>query len=152
VRTLFGVLALAAGAAIAGGLAAVICAGVAALILLAAATRPAWPTGPTVVAAALIVQVGLADERAGWRTWLAALVLAIFLAGSEIAQTGAWRAGWQPAMRAHRRAGAVVLVSVAVPSAAATATVPDPALTTLLIGLAAAATLITVAVLHGALR
>jgi hypothetical protein len=152
VTTLFGLLVLAAGAAIADGLPAVICAGIASLVLLAAATRPAWPTGPTVVAAALIIQVGLADERASWRAWLAALVLAIFLAGSEIAQTGAWRAGWQPAMRAHRRAGAVVLVSIAVTTAAATATVRDSALTTLLIGLAAAATLITVAAFHAALR
>jgi hypothetical protein len=152
VRTLFGVLALAAGAAIAGGLAAVICAGVAALILLAAPTRPAWQTGPTVVAAALIVQVGLADERAWWRAWLAALVLVIFLAGSEIAQTGAWRAGWQSAARAHQPAGVISLIGIAVTTTAATATVHDPALTTLLIGLAAAATLMAVAVLHGALK
>lgn len=138
-----GLVALAAGAVLAGGLPAAVVASVAALVLAAAVVRPGWTDVPTLVAAALIIQVAVADERAWWRAFIAALLLAAVLVTTEIAQTGARHTGWQAAHGVHGRAALASLIGITTVTGAATAIVHDATLAAILIGLAAAAALVT---------
>ena len=65
-----------------GGLPAYLVA--AALVLAVALSQPGWVPGPPLVAAGLIVEVAVADERSWWRTLVAALRLAVVLAAGEV--------------------------------------------------------------------
>jgi hypothetical protein len=138
-----GLLALAAGAALAGGLPAA-AVGLAATPILAATTlRPRWADGPTLVAAALIIQVAAADERAWWRTMISALLLAVVLTTGEIAQTGARHTAWGAALAVHVWPGRSSLIGIATLTGAATAVVHDATAAAILTGLAAGAALAT---------
>lgn len=149
-RALIGIpalLALGAGAALAGGLPALIVGAIGVVVLATTVTRPGWANGPTLVAAALITQVAVADERAWWRAVIAALLLAAVLITSEIAQIEAWHACWRPSLDAHRRAGLAILIGIAVVTGAAGTVLHGTTLATLLIGLGAGAAVLTVIVI-----
>ena len=149
---LHGLFALAGGAILAGGPTAAVIAAVATLVLAATVLRPAWADGPTLVAAALIIQVAVADERAWWRTLGAALLLFVVLTAGEIAQTGAWHAGWRTANGVHRRPALASLIGIATVTGGVTAVVHDATLTAVLIGLAAAAALVALQLTHKVIR
>jgi hypothetical protein len=140
------------GAILAGGLPAAIVAAVAALVVAATVLGPRWADGPTLVAAALIAQVAVADERRRWRAFVAALLLGVVLTSSEIAQTGARHTGWSAAVGVHGRPALASLIGIGAVTGAATAVVHDATLAAVLIGLAAAAALVTLQLTHKLLR
>lgn len=147
-----GLFALTAGAILARGPAAAVIAALATLVLATTVLRPAWADGPTLVAAALIIQAAVADERASWRALGAALLLFVVLTAGEIAQTGAWHVGWRTANGVHRQPGLASLVGIAVVTGAAAAVVHDATLAAVLIGLAAAAVLVALQLTHKVIR
>jgi hypothetical protein len=104
------------------------------------------------VAAGLIVEVAVADERSWWRALAAALLLAAVLATGEMAQTAARHAGWAAAFTAHRRAGLASMIGIAAVTGAAAVVAHDATLAAVRIGIAAAAALLTLLVVHVSLR
>lgn len=109
-----GAALLAIGWSLSAGPAAAVVALVGVLVLAGALLRRRWPGGPTLVALAFLVELGLARDPNWAAVVLGTALLAGFLMISESYQTRLQRAGWSAAFRSH----AVPLAAV-VPAALA---------------------------------
>jgi hypothetical protein len=145
-------VALAIEYAIGGGLpaAAVAIASGAVAVAVAATLRPGWAAG-TVVAAGLIVETAVASERSWWRTAIAAALLATVLITGELCQTGVDRSSSITSLRVHSRALIVCVIGVAAVLGGAAVNSGGATLAAVLLGIAAAATLVALLLTHASL-
>lgn len=143
-----GLAVLGTGAALGGGLPALTCAILGAVMLAATVLWPRWAAGPTLIAAALVAQVIVGEDRAWWRVWAAVLLLTVYLGASETAQTAAWRGGWRPAILPHLAPGATAVVGAGVILGCGALALHGTTVVSIALGLAAAAGAVLVALLH----
>lgn len=92
----------------------VVLAVLASICLVAAIARPSWSRGPGTCAGLSLVSVA-AGVRGGPAGFIVcAVLLILFLAGAEIAQSEAWRASWPAACVVHLPGALVDVIAVLV--------------------------------------